>query len=176
MNWLELLLALFFAMGCAPLAFFQGACPCCSGTPCGSNGSCSSTPINATVTVSGFTNNGCPSCANYNATYIANRDSGFPFPANCRWVTSGATKGCTMVGQGEGVTVEFDVVGADTRITVQHFINGPTGTPRNNILWRDLLGTAPIACGGFGTFTVPYDSTFDAGACTHDLSDVTVTI
>jgi hypothetical protein len=72
MNWLELLLALFFAMGCAPLAFFSSCSACCaSGSGSGGSGGsiagcCSPVPATVTATITGA----CCSTMNQTVTMV----------------------------------------------------------------------------------------------------------
>ncbi len=181
MDHLALISALFFAVGCAPLAFFQSACPCCpTGTPCGTAGVCSSTPTNVTVTFTGYANSTCTTCANYNATWIVNRNTNFPWPNNCSYLhTEGgitSPKGCATTPNGDSVNASFTASGADTILGISYAINGPSGGARNLQFWTSNLGPSPIACGGLGTISVPLDTSFIATACTHDGSNITVTI
>lgn len=172
MNYLEFIAVLFFAVG-----FFFPGCLCC-GTPCGTvSGVCSSTPASITVTATGFSNNGCSACADYNATWIVNRNTNITiFPSECYWERLETTKGCRVVPNVDQVAAFFDDVAGDVELTIQIGINVALGVPRNIQLWKTNLGALPVACEGFGTFAVPFDSTIIDTACTHDGSDLTVTI
>lgn len=175
---LELLASLLLA-GMMPWLFLFPSCLCC-GTPCGTAGACSTTPASATVTFTGYTNNGCSSCANYNATWIVNRNTAIPFPSNCFYLKietgSPSPKGCASNPDADSVSVDFSVSGSDTILGIGYSINGPAGGPRNLQFWQGSLGTAPVACGGLGTFMLPFNTSFIADACSHDSSDVEVTI
>lgn len=167
MDW-QLLSILFFAVG-----FLLPGCSCC-GVECGTGGGyCSSTPANVTITATGFTNNGCANCANYNATYIIPRDTAFPHPNNCNWQLS-AAKGCAAPGNGDFISAAFLASGTDTEFRAQIAINTPVAT--THVFWSTIMGASPIACGGFGTFMVPINTIFSQNDCFHDGSDLTVTI
>lgn len=151
-------------------------CLTCCPVECGTGGGfCSSTPASVTITATGFSNNGCSACADYNATYIIPRDTGLPFPSNCNWILV-SNKGCRIVGNNDSATVSFSLNGTDTEIGASISINGPSGIPKSLVFWSAILGAAPVACGSLGTFTVPINTIFDSAACNHDSSDLTVTI
>lgn len=78
--WLDLLISLFFAMGCAPLAFFQANCPCCNTCTLCSGGSSGHTQVQATIF--GMINNTCGSCPAIDGTYILTQ---VPATGFCDW-------------------------------------------------------------------------------------------
>ena len=170
--WLELLMSLFFAMGCTPLAFFQANCPCCTPVNCGTG--CSSTPSSISVTVTGYSNNGCSTCADYDATYICTRDT--IFPTQCQYIVYPALS-CQTAAQADSVTVTLSALGGQTTIAVVVIINGSQAQSRT-VSWQDLaLGASRQDCAGLGTITVPWLSTSATPTprCDHDGSDATVT-
>lgn len=97
MDYLSLLTSLFLAAGCAPLAFFQAACPCCptgsACTFCDDSGDIG--PNTVQVVISGMTNLICTgsNCANLDATYVLTflTDTG----VHCRWTVNAPGTICT---------------------------------------------------------------------------------
>jgi hypothetical protein len=89
--WLELLISLFFAMGCAPLAFFWANCPCC-GTfeTCDyCDDSSDQAPTQVQVDISGMTSLVCTgsNCASMDGAYILTWTTA-GVSSNCRWTYS----------------------------------------------------------------------------------------
>ena len=174
MDYHALLISLFFAMGCAPLAFFFPSCLCC-GTPVNCGTGCSSTPSSIAVTLTGFSNGTCTSCADYNATYICSKAD---FLGPCYYRVLPAMS-CEIPPAGDSVDVQLSASGGNTTIRVDCFINGNSATNppgQTVIVWRDLnLGTARQDCANLGTIVVPWLSSTSSDRCAHDGSDATVT-
>lgn len=83
--WLEFLISFMLAASCAPLAFFQAACPCCV-TPCAI---CTgSTPGSIQVDIAGIANDVCGDCTSLDGTYIV---TGPTIVTGCEWNVSFST-------------------------------------------------------------------------------------
>jgi hypothetical protein len=169
MDWPAIISALFFALGCAPLAFFQVACPCCVAVACGTG--CSSTPVTISVTLTGYGNNSCSTCADYNTTYVLTRGSG-----TCRYEVF-PNMSCDAAGN-DWIQATLSLTGGQTRIVVEAQINGTVGhVDDSDIFWQKDIAAGPIACKDYGTFAAPFLLASGAGLrCTHDSSDATVTL
>lgn len=164
MEWFYILSSMLAPL--VPLFFLTG-CACC-GAACGDG--CSTTPTEATVTITGFTNNSCLACADYNTTYIIPRDLTFAaqFCGFRSFFSFGCDVGATPT---DVVLVRIGLTGGDTVVLVSLQINAVTSITN----WDANLGSGPIGCGGYGTFNVPFTST-GGSLCSHDGSSATVTL
>ncbi len=168
MDYLALISALFFAVGCTPVLFFFPSCLCC-GTPVNCGTGCSSTPTSISVTVTGFANNACANCSTYNgATFVLTKDP--IFPSLCRYVFA-STLSCGP-NQTE-VTALLSASAGQTTITVIYTINSGINGSVNFL--DTALGSSRQDCANLGTIAVPWSSDGGSLACTHDHSSATVT-
>jgi hypothetical protein len=111
MDWQALLISLFFALGCWPLAFFQANCPCCGGATC-AHCDTGTMPNQVQIVVSGIANASCATCASLNGTFILTARA--PIGGNCAWQLvisevcgpSGFTS-ITMQLGGTGLNIDF---------------------------------------------------------------------
>jgi hypothetical protein len=155
MDYHALIISLFFALGCAPLAFFQSQCPCC-GTPCTActNGTMSQT---VQVDVAGITNGTCVDCNDLNATYILSISIsggspciwGYNFPSAVCFVTPVTDPGfascnlnVTSSGPG-GLTFTIVRVGTD-------------------LIWNTSTAPTRRDCNTWSLFNLPQNATTSA--------------
>lgn len=172
MDWLAIVSAIMIAGGCAPLAFFFPNCVCCAPLPCAQ--ACNAAaPLSATVTIAGYTNGTCSTCADYNATYICALV--LDNATLCRWQNTTA-KSCNVALSTDAVTVELRNPAGTANLTVQNLIAAKVSpdTSGTSVNWADSLGSAPVNCSG--TFMLPHSTTDYETRCLHDESDVTVTL
>lgn len=178
---LHLLLAIavyLWTTGALPLAMATAntCLTCCATVNCGTG--CSSTPTSIAVTVTGYSNNGCSTCADYNATYICTKDP--IFPSSCRYLVYPALS-CQsdpiLHPTADTVEVTLSALAGQTTIAVILIINGSQAQSRT-VSWQDLaLGASRQDCANLGTITVPWLSTSATATprCDHDGSDASVT-
>jgi hypothetical protein len=154
MDWPALISALFFALGCAPLAFFQVACPCCRGCIWCTSGT---QPSQLQVVVSGISNNSCLDCASVDGTYVL--DSAAPSGTTCVWGLdiSGA---CSYIGVGA-------LVSSATNLTVFIFRSGAL----TSLSWRV---SPPPDCATWSSLSLPVNAN-DGTTCTATGSTCLVT-
>lgn len=188
--WQDLLITLFFAMGCAPLAFFSGqaGCFCCPATHCG--GACLARPTEVTVTITGVVNNNCTNCSYFDATWIL--PAAFSDSSSCiRQVQicltpSCATTPCTDLNPSLScthlVTATVFPSGGNVWITAELRINScsPGPSPHDTtITWSGDTGVAtPTDCVSIGATPLAHVSTVGGAtpSCASDGSSITAQI
>jgi hypothetical protein len=145
MDYLAILSALFFAVGCAPLAFFAFGC-CCS--PCTICASGTTTPEQVQVTIAGLANGACLSCASLHGTYILERTSSVLLP--CRWeessakVCSSSYFGLTLSGGSLLLRTTFSTAGSPTTLSWSSSAAGFDGC--SNWSAFSLPGVSGVQC------------------------------
>lgn len=161
MDWLELLLSLFFAVGCAPLAFFQANCPCCCPpcTFCTAGGT--GTPCSVQVVVSGMVDASCSDCELFDATYIVVQNPLIP----CNWNLT-ITSNC-------GITttrLQFNPLGTGT-----WFRLGLTGANTQKFCWETTTG-AWDECANWSSFALTHSPINSSGTeCTATTATCEIT-
>ena len=167
MNWLDLASSLIMA-GFAPLLFFFVGCACCS-VPCGT--ACSSKPADITLTVGGWSNNACSTCADYNTTYVLTFDATLP---NCgySYTFDGSCSGA--FNDSINCTIAQHLGLFNPRATInQIFRIAGGGSYTTTWVTGDLAASNPISCNGYGMFTTTSRTGHNATQCNHDGSQVT---
>lgn len=92
MDWLALISALFFAVGCAPLAFFFPSCLCCPSCSFCSVGTSAHSQVSVLVTGISDASGSCGvTCNDLSTTYILDR------VADCQWEYIFPSTICTIV-------------------------------------------------------------------------------
>jgi hypothetical protein len=159
MNWLELLLALFFAMGCAPLAFFFPGCLCCGVACTHCTGGTRSAQVQ--IVISGvFNGASCTTCAALNGTFIADA------------VAQAATAGtpCNWLAP-------FSSFCGFTGWTVQR-VASLTSVSGGGLFAQIQYGTNAAGaadCSSWSSFNVPFDSASFETQCDGTASTCLIT-
>jgi hypothetical protein len=155
MDYPALIISLFLAAGCAPLAFFWGACPCCATAVCNH---CSGSAAKNTVQVdiSGVANAGCLSCASLDGTYVLT-EANLPHAGGsdaCIWNFNIADV-CTSPNDFTFCTLSVNGPAGAVPNCVSFNFTG-SGLTTTWIGWTET-GAGYDNCAGWSAFNLPYD-------------------
>ncbi len=176
MLWLSLFavvaLSWWWCCGCGP------TCSACSGT----------VPEEIEVVIASTGNENCTGCSNWDGTWITTIDATTPIGTpDCVWgyeLTSGEYSGlkawdpvfslCRSAVAGTKITVEMDVVGSDSLITVWLSVAALFGASiiRDNTKFEKLyLSQTTINCAGLSSESIDAQTT--VGGCNAGTADLT---
>lgn len=153
------LAALWFVRMLCLWSFFWANCPCCPAAGC-THCASGTTPASYQLEASGFSNNGCANCANYNSTFVVPQNGG---ATSCFF---------TLINLGICAGDDWDMTITATAITVIIDVDFIADTDLPTFAKTGL--TAPFDCSASAE-AFPVTFAGDQTLCFHDGSDLIVT-